>query len=101
MSDPDWAQIKQIVADALERPAETRGAFIAEACRGSASVRAEVESLLAAHDASPGFIETGAEIPSETLAILGAHIVEPGARIGPYRVLRSLGTGGMGTVYLA
>jgi tetratricopeptide (TPR) repeat protein len=99
-----WSRVKEIVADALDRPAAERTAFVASACGGSDVLRQEVESLLAAHAAASAFIERPAEVPAEALAGLttgGPEAIPQGAAIGPYRILRVIGAGGMGTVYLA
>jgi hypothetical protein len=53
-----------------------------------------VEAFLAADAASGDFLEDSAEVYVETLPPV------PGARLGPYRVVRELARGGMGTVYL-
>jgi len=105
MTDPvPWSRVKEIVADALHRPAAERDACIAEAYRTSEALGREVASLLAAHDAAANFIEQPAEVPLEALADV-AHAGPPrfaeGAAIGAYRIIRLLGTGGMGAVYLA
>ena len=105
MADPDpWPRVKHIVADAIARPKAERASFVAGACGGSDALRREVESLLAAHDAAADFIERGANVPAEAFAELaeaGPEAIRAGAAIGPYRIVRVLGTGGMGTVYLA
>ena len=41
---------KDVFLEALARPAAERGAFVAGACADDASLRQEVESLLAFHD---------------------------------------------------
>jgi eukaryotic-like serine/threonine-protein kinase len=52
MTPAEWARVKELVADALERPAPERPAFLDLACGPDPHLRAEVDKLLAA-DGSP------------------------------------------------
>jgi hypothetical protein len=45
-----WRSIDAIFADAVELPSAERSAFVSNACSSDPQLRAEVESLLAAHD---------------------------------------------------
>lgn len=84
MSPARWSRVKQIVADALERGADERAAFLTEACGTDSGLRAEVETLLGADEGGSGFLD----------------LDQTPERIGPYRVVREIGRGGMGAVYL-
>jgi non-specific serine/threonine protein kinase/serine/threonine-protein kinase len=95
-----WAVAKATFTEALECPTGERSDFLNTACGGDASLRAEVESLLAAHAGSDDFLNDAAR---ERLRADVTHAIglEPGARLGAYRVIREIARGGMGTVYLA
>ncbi|HEX4964810.1 MAG TPA: protein kinase [Thermoanaerobaculia bacterium] len=102
MDRETWERIKQLFAEAREREGEARSDFLAEACGADTEVRREVESLLVAHsEISDSFI--GAPAADAALAILGQRETQGwiGRRIGAYRLLAELGSGGMGTVFLA
>jgi hypothetical protein len=58
MATPEqWPKIKEIVGAALEREPKERGAFLDQACSQDRELRAEVESLLAAHADAVGLSE--------------------------------------------
>ena len=100
-----WLRAKAITADALERPERERPTFVAGACGGDETLLHEVESLLAAHAGAGEFLEeSGLAATGAADVVAAAQAALPGAagrRIGPYRILRELGHGGMGVVYLA
>jgi len=90
-----WQQVKHIFLGALERPANERSAFVHDAAGADPIVLAEVESLLQSEESSGSFLE------QPPAPLLGAVAVDVPLRIGPYRVVREIGHGGMGAVYLA
>jgi len=96
-----WQQIKAIFYSAQECEPADRARFLNRACGDDASMRQEVESLLAADETNEDFLGTPAyELMAGVLADKKTEFVA-GQEVGPYTILSSLGTGGMGQVYLA
>jgi eukaryotic-like serine/threonine-protein kinase len=104
MSPERWEQISRLFHAALAHNAQQRHNFIAEACEGDEELTKEIESLLSAHEQRGNFIdfieEPAADIAAELLAFGQAGLIA-GQFLGPYRVVRLIGAGGMGEVYLA
>ncbi|HEX8408285.1 MAG TPA: protein kinase [Thermoanaerobaculia bacterium] len=89
-----WDEVRDLFHAASAAPRDERASLLS---RADTDVRTEVESLLAAHD------EPGAFLDRSVWHLIDAHEGErlAGALIGPYRIVRPLGQGGMGTVFLA
>lgn len=97
-----WERIEPLFHEALELPPEQRETFLAQRCGDDVALRAELRSLLAAAegpsplDAGPRLARTGPgrEDPA-------AARPAPGDRVGPWLLVREIGEGGMGEVFLA
>ncbi len=101
MTPERWEQIKPLLSAALDRPPAERAALLTDACAGDAALRAELESLIAAHEEAGAFLDTPAVPHPLQVAEAPPDTSQAGLRIGPYEVVRELGHGGMGVVYLA
>ena len=97
-SDPArWQRLKNILADALEQTSvEKRTATLREACADDAALLREAEKLLA-QDTS--VLEEFADFAAKRLRRDEGD--RAGERLGAYVIVRELGRGGMGAVYLA
>ena len=100
MSDHRHERAESIFDAALRQPDEDRAAFVETRCAGDESLRAEVESLLAADAHAQRFLESPLAA-RDTDGAGAEHDPLVGRTIGRFRVLRRVGAGGMGTVYEA
>ena len=96
-----WGRVKALFQEALSHEPPEWAALLERECGDDRELHRQVERLLEAHRGSAGFLETPVAAIASSADDAGDADVPPPAHIGPYRVLRELGRGGMGTVYLA
>ncbi len=102
MTPERYQQIKELYQSALELEPEKRLSWLAEACATDEELFRDVETLLAEAGETRTFLEPLAQLPVVPLRdALGSPLAMLGQMIGPYKILRELGQGGMGTVFLA
>ncbi len=101
MTADAFRKAREIFQAALEKTPEERAAFLRAACADDAALHGEVDSLLASNASAGDFLDAvrfpalpwdDAAAPAEA---------GPLRRIGPYVIVREIGRGGMGSVYLA
>jgi serine/threonine protein kinase len=98
MGPRPWQETERLFMAAAEQPPAARSAFLDGHC--PPELRAEVEALLA-HDGLGEALVDSIVIGAALALTPDTAPIHPGDRIGPYRVVREIGQGGMGTVYEA
>jgi serine/threonine-protein kinase len=96
-----WARVKELFEAAADLAPNERATLLNNECDGDTALRREVESLLESDSQADGFIEQPVldlprdlfpEAPEESLV---------GRQFGAYQIIREIGRGGLGAVYLA
>ncbi len=103
MPNEKWQQVKQIFQSALEHAPDQREVFLADACADDANLRREVEILLtsfenADHDS---FMQQAPIGEVADMMVASENKLETGKCFGHYEIIKQIGVGGMGEVYLA
>jgi len=98
MTADSWSEVERVLGDALDCAPADRDTFVLRACAGRPELAAEVRALLAEHDRGG---------PLDALDALDASgrqtDAEPslaGRLAGPYRLVREIGRGAMGSIWL-
>ncbi|HKQ75995.1 MAG TPA: protein kinase [Blastocatellia bacterium] len=106
MTPERWEQAEDILNAALDRPVEEREAFLDETCGDDLSLRRQIEYLINCYEQAGDFIEAPPAATSRDSTLADEAVTLQfdtmvGRQVGAYRLVREIGRGGMGAVYLA
>src|SRR5688572_17182606 len=96
MSSDRWERVKAIFQGALAQPVDQRRAWLERACGDDKALLQEAATLLQSLESAGDFLEHAAQ-----LDLTDVETYPSGTQLGPYRIDRDIGRGGMGVVYLA
>src|SRR5215813_4601135 len=94
-------RIAELFKQVLSLDCTAREAYLADACGSDAALRTDVQRLLELDGDGAGFLAIAAPQCRDNRFAQVAHSPMPGHTVGHYRIVREIGTGGMGTVYEA
>jgi serine/threonine protein kinase/tetratricopeptide (TPR) repeat protein len=96
-----WKQVETIFEEVLEIPPGERSPFLERTCAGDEELRHEVDSLLESHGGAGTFLDNSDPFFSKEDLTENDSFLQSGTTIDHYRIVREIGRGGMGAVYLA
>src|ERR1041384_3867284 len=97
----NWQKVREVFDAALRQEPEARATYINDACGHDEDLRNEVESLFSSLTKCDDFLETPAVAHVADVIDSDRSSLERGTRFGHYEIIKQIGAGGMGEVYLA
>jgi serine/threonine protein kinase/Tfp pilus assembly protein PilF len=100
MDPARWERIQEIFHHVSDLPPREQQDYLRRTCGGDAALKADIEAMLEGDAQSASILDDGLPAVAETLLDQAPGLSAESA-FGPYRIVKPLGEGGMGVVYLA
>ena len=101
MTTEQWRKVRKLFEEALELEHSARAEFLATKFDGDDRIRTQVIQMLRDHEVAADFLERPLGVNASAVALVDEGRQAAGRMIGPYRIAREIGRGGMSVVYLA
>ena len=98
MDSARWERLQALFHDAVDLPAAEREAFLHSQCGGDAAMLAELRAAIEEDQRGASLLDRGLDYTAHRVLVNEAATLDD---IGPYRIVRTIGEGGMGVVFLA
>ncbi len=100
MNSERWQKVKGLFDAVVELSPQKREQFLDKSCGNDEELRRDVENLLDSYNDAESFMEQAAVVEVAGLIIEPKNL-EAGKSFGHYEIIKQIGMGGMGEVYLA
>ncbi|HEX6126661.1 MAG TPA: protein kinase, partial [Pyrinomonadaceae bacterium] len=101
MNADRWKKVKALFDAVVELEPDARDRFLDRECESDADLRLEVEKLLSSSEKSDGFLDQPASTHVASAILEPKGMLHAGDRFAHYKIVRQIGVGGIGEVYLA
>ncbi len=101
MNSERWKKVKELFDAVVELEPRDRDRFLDRTCESDTDLRVDVEKLLSSSEDADGFMEQPAANQVASAILEPKGTLQIGDRFAHYKILRQIGVGGMGEVYLA
>jgi len=101
MNAEHWKKVREIFDAVVASEPDERERLLDRSCGSDATLRSDVERLLLSSKEADSFLEQPAAGQVASVLLEPKEMVRVGDRLAQYKILRRIGVGGMGEVYLA
>src|SRR6185295_11943052 len=94
-----WERLSRLLDDALDLPPDRISSYLDASCPDDPELRAAAEKVLRAAATPPGVLDLPAILHVDPEGAAAPGLLQPGDRVGSFRIREEIGRGGMGVIY--